>query len=81
LRQRRERVPNPHVEDIVREVASRYGVPAEEVFSNDRSKTVTRARHEAMRMAASLWQYSEPELGKYFGCDRSTAHNALKGKR
>lgn len=65
---------------IVREVASSFGVSVSHIMGRVRSERIAKARQVAM---AGLWQlgFSSPEVGKFFSRDHATILHAIKRTR
>ena len=66
------------IDDIVRTVASYYGVECKDVVSKSKSKMPTRSRHVAMYLARTLTQHSLPEIGRSFSRDHTVVLHAVR---
>lgn len=72
------RVYNRNVDVIVRAVCEELNTTIEEVMSPSHSKTAVRARRLAMHVVRIRYEWSSPEIGRYFGRDHSTVLAALR---
>jgi len=55
------------VSEIIRRVAGNFGVSAEQIRSNNRSRNVTTARAISMFLVRRMTDMSSPEIGRAFG--------------
>ncbi len=67
----------PTVSDLLDDVARMTGVSRAELVGPSRLKTITAARHHAMRCMRDLG-YSFPEIGRAFNRDHTTAISACR---
>lgn len=71
---------SPRARSIIDQVASEYGVTADDILGRSQRLPVRRARSEAMRRMRALAEgyplqanpYSYPAIGRIFGRDHST---------
>lgn len=71
--------PVPSCEDIKREVAHYFRIPASEMVSERRSRDVARPRQVAMYLAKKLTPKSLPNIGRQFGNrDHTTVIHAVR---
>ena len=67
------------VRQIQHVVASHFGIPVEEMWSERRARSVARPRQIAMYLAKELTGYSLPRLGRMFGGrDHTTVMHACR---
>jgi len=67
----------PPVRSIVEQVASAHHVPVVDLMGRSKSRSVARARQEAMVRVRALG-YSFPEVGRIFGRDHTTVVHACR---
>ena len=63
---------------VVRYVCRYYGIDAQQLKSQLRSKNIAEPRQVAMYLIRQLGKLSLPEIGQYFGRDHGTVHHAVK---
>lgn len=69
----------PHIAEIQKAVAQRWGIRIAEMTSDRRSRCVARPRQVAMYLAKELTPHSLPAIGKHFGDrDHKTVMHAIK---
>ena len=66
------------IDDIVRTVASYYGVECKDVVSKSKSRMLTRSRHVAIYFIRTLTQHSLPEIGRSFNRDHTVILHAVR---
>lgn len=69
----------PSLKAVTKAVCAHYGVAPEALLSDDRHKSIARARHVAMYLGKEWCGVSYPELGRAFGGrDHTTALAAVR---
>ena len=70
--------PRVGVQDIIVTVSEYYGVPAPQVLSRRRTRSIALPRHVGMYLARRMTRHSLEEIGGYFGGrDHSTVLHAI----
>ena len=63
---------------ILRYVCRYYGIEAQQLKSQLRSRNIAEPRQVAMYLIRQLTKMSLPDIGQYFGRDHGTVHHAVK---
>jgi len=78
-RERMLYMPKMRIEEIVQRTCEELGVRPEQIYSKDRTRETSRARHLAMRRVYDLGpEWSMPRIGRHFKRDHTSVMYALR---
>jgi chromosomal replication initiator protein len=68
----------PKMADYALPVAQRHGFTIAQLRTHDRTRTISRARHEAMATVYATGFWSLPQVGRFFRRDHTTVLHAVQ---